>query len=1073
MKLLILFGKAKKMLFTAVLVAILSVASLQVAKAQQDLLGGIPHVPVLSLTGNWNYDVNLYPDGRLWVPPTSGEPREFLMPVFMLNNWYTYYYLSPTNPKFIADPIMSFEFSLMYNGRTLRAIGVETEAPEYFILADNEPLGKNFNYDVDDAPDSTYWRYLNEDKWAQQSFREKYDGRRFTITASSKTPLPHSLDAEVNRGIFQILCFVRFRVMATVKEGAFEDFNRRTPVYINPDVVRYNNVNVVENTPLELMSDYDTQLGPVRYPQPEQAVAGVRNDLIVDIKPDPYNIEPYKPGTIFINVFDRLPEFSFQSERLGQQFQEVSEGVWNLLTPIMVDSNSIDPGYGFAEIELTNEISGTRLSYIEIDSDEEWLQFKTVNKGAASKNEIPNITRSYLYTNYNSNNFYIDNGILGTSKFDPLGNETVIDRDVWLEIRGIPNRLNIDPDRQDDFEKTGRYEGTLTFKSPFAGINPVKLNVIFWYYRTPFEPSFEKQAGDVGGIDLTLINSNEEEIDLVFGTAHRATPGIDNLLAEGTYNGAMSTTSFDARFFPTEEPYISAIPNGFADLAPTIDNPRTRSRDIRDYNKEGGNHQYMVRFNASIDEYPIIVRWDTDDFPAGANLFIRDSYQGQYFPAANMRQTTAGEGNIRYFVISNPNLDRFVIEYNLPREQDFVGYDGEPLINKGWNLLSMPLRPENAVYDNVYTKAINIPMFFSQNQYQEPKNGILRVGQGYFVKYSDDTEESFRGTPINEINYLIDPIRVFPTDNPEPRPEDGGWNLIGSITSPITVDHVCFDRFQNSDLPDPLFTARFGVWAYHTSEGYQEVSTMLPGLGYWIKTNSNGYLKIDPELSCAAGSKLSTNIKHEAISNSDVLRVIDNQQKEFTLYATGNKNVQTTLFELPPVPSHGYFDVRYADNNYLTNGNEKVIRMQGVEYPIVIDIQNADADYVFTDAVTGVELGTIAKGESTNLVIENTANDAIKIAKTTTGDVVFGMRTYPNPVVANANFDFTLDENANVTIELFDALGNTVATVINNQTMAAGSYTENLDASNLATGSYIVKFTAGTKVRTDKLNVVK
>lgn len=1076
MKLLLPISILKRTLGVGLLIAFLTLSTFKVAYSQTKL-PNIPHVPVLSLTGDDQYDEDYYPDGRLWVPPTSGEPREFLMPIFMLNRWYTYYYTPGSSfIKFIADPIKSFKFSLFYNGRSVRAIGVETTPPEYYLPDDNEPLAKNFVFDVDDEPDSDYWKFLNENKWNQSSFTEKNDGRRFTVTASSSTPLPTTIDAEINIDVWQVLCYVRFRVLATVKEGAVEKFNRRTPIYLDVNEIYYNNVNVTKSDfrPYHLMSDYETanNLNFVYYPEPPVVVDGIKNhDMSVQTW---YNIEPYKPGTLFLNIFDRLPEFGFQSERSGEQFTKIEEGVYNLNLPIRVDSNSIDPGSGIYELKLVNLVSGTRLSYIEIDTDQEWLEFRNIAKGSSSKTPISFITRSYLYKDYRTSNLFIDNGILGSAKYDPRGNLTEADKDLWFEIRANPNKLNLnDPN---DPEKTGLYKGTITFKSPFAGINPVKLNVNFWYIRNPFEPSFNKSNGETGGINLTMYNSDNEEVDLIFGTGHRASPALDPLYGEAMYTGGLSTARFDARFYPTEEPYITAYPNGFGDLAPNSDNPRTRSRDIRDYNDSKKSHIYMVKFNAGgIDKYPIVIKWNVNDFPANANLFIRDSYQGQFFPAANMRFTTQdpNEPGVRYFVIDNPNLDRFVIEYTLPTDQNYVDYDGEPIIKQGWNLLSLPLRPENPKWDAVYTEGINIPMLFSKNQYQDPVDGILKVGIGYFIKYGTFTNELFSGTLINQIDPAIDKVRVYPSDETNPDEFDGGWNSIGTISTPVTIDHICFEDYQG-ELPDPAFTNDFGIWSYSTNRGYFEVTRLLPGLGYWIKTNRNGYLKINPnEAPCVQYDKTASMQKSDVMAASTQINVRDNVQREYTLYVSDNKSIKHVKFQLPPVPADGLFDVRFDDNTYLNNNDESVIRVQDAQYPLVLNVVNADAEYTFADAITGEILGTVSKGSTESIVVESTLNNAIKVMKSGAGLSQFNVTAYPNPVVSNAVVDYTITENSIVNITLVDALGNEVMTLVNNECLNAGNYTASVDAAALANGTYLVKFTAGNKVTTAKLNVVK
>jgi hypothetical protein len=60
----------------------------------------------------------------------------------------------------------------------------------------------------------------------------------------------------------------------------------------------------------------------------------------------------------------------------------------------------------------------------------------------------------------------------------------------------------------------------------------------------------------------------------------------------------------------------------------------------------------------------------------------------------------------------------------------------------------------------------------------------------------------------------------------------------------------------------------------------------------------------------------------------------------------------------------------------------------------------------------------------------------------------------------------------NVKLEVFDLLGRKVATLVNEQ-KPAGRYEVEFDASNLASGVYIYKLTAGSFVSSKKMMVIK
>lgn len=70
-------------------------------------------------------------------------------------------------------------------------------------------------------------------------------------------------------------------------------------------------------------------------------------------------------------------------------------------------------------------------------------------------------------------------------------------------------------------------------------------------------------------------------------------------------------------------------------------------------------------------------------------------------------------------------------------------------------------------------------------------------------------------------------------------------------------------------------------------------------------------------------------------------------------------------------------------------------------------------------------------------------------------------QNYPNPFNPNTTIQFSIPENANVTIKVYDMLGKEVATAINSD-FVAGTYKINFNASNIASGNYIYQLNAVT-----------
>jgi hypothetical protein len=73
------------------LMALLLVAGFMFTAAYTTQAQTRPIVPMLSLMGEIDgYNKEFYPDGRIVIPPSEENPREFLVPVFIENRWETF-----------------------------------------------------------------------------------------------------------------------------------------------------------------------------------------------------------------------------------------------------------------------------------------------------------------------------------------------------------------------------------------------------------------------------------------------------------------------------------------------------------------------------------------------------------------------------------------------------------------------------------------------------------------------------------------------------------------------------------------------------------------------------------------------------------------------------------------------------------------------------------------------------------------------------------------------------------------------------------------------------------------------
>lgn len=81
-------------------------------------------------------------------------------------------------------------------------------------------------------------------------------------------------------------------------------------------------------------------------------------------------------------------------------------------------------------------------------------------------------------------------------------------------------------------------------------------------------------------------------------------------------------------------------------------------------------------------------------------------------------------------------------------------------------------------------------------------------------------------------------------------------------------------------------------------------------------------------------------------------------------------------------------------------------------------------------------------------------------------------QNFPNPFNPSTVIEFSLPKQSQVSLKVFNVLGQEVASLVN-ETMAAGSHSVTFNASNLATGLYFYKLTAGSFSSVKKMMLVK
>jgi hypothetical protein len=511
----------------------------------------------------------------------------------------------------------------------------------------------------------------------------------------------------------------------------------------------------------------------------------------------------------------------------------------------------------------------------------------------------------------------------------------------------------------------------------------------------------------------------------------------------GRGNGA--TDGIDVTFQESIVP--SLPPAGVIDLRCDLGVTGASFLDIRSAATTSSLINWILKIQenapSSVSE---VLSWDPNLLGPGV-FTLKDGVGGLLFADVNMKTTSQ-------FVLP-AGVSQVTIEHNTQINAITL------VVGASWNMVSFPAyHPVDMNVSTLYSKRDPAFSVFKYDVNYTPVT-TLEVGTGYWLNHQsgsatfltyawDLTTTVANGGKQTKLNYAAQ----------KPFKGKAGWNLIGSYEFEHLVDFI-------RTMPENRRSVA-SVFRYSPGAGYSAVTSLNPGLGYWINLTGDADIYLPGSFAGTLGKdKLAETIKEDW----GRIVITDAAGQNYTLYSVKG-SVDLKMFELPPLPPAGLFDIRFASQRFaedLSSGPQ-VINLSGVVYPVTISAVGMDLK--LEDGIDGSYLNSIVKkGES--FVLSNSNISAIKVASEEVMPTEYALeQNYPNPFNPSTTIKFSLPQASDVKLTIYNALGQKVAELVNS-TLGAGSHSFEWNASNVASGMYFYELNTSNFSSVKKMMLLK
>ena len=325
---------------------------------------------------------------------------------------------------------------------------------------------------------------------------------------------------------------------------------------------------------------------------------------------------------------------------------------------------------------------------------------------------------------------------------------------------------------------------------------------------------------------------------------------------------------------------------------------------------------------------------------------------------------------------------------------------------EGWNLVSIPLQVFDATYTSVYPDAVSGTLYGFDGTYNS--TDVLESGNGYWLFFDSSGSDNIAGSPVNQVTVSL----------------SEGWNLFGGLSSSLST----------SSISDPEGIIISGS-IYGFEGTYQNTSTIDPGKGYWINASGAG----DITLSTGTAVRAIESFK-DYTNEANIIRF-----NNFPLYFGASiPEGESVRYQLPPRPPQGSFDVRFAGDMKLIESNGTIELMNPYEETIISYQINHRAEMGFTWILKSSDGKEYPLNQSGEFLV-NGNNQEFTLRKTSAIPSDFSLyQNFPNPFNPVTTIGFSIPENANISLSIYNVSGEKIIDLVNSQA-EAGYYSVSWD----------------------------